>query len=100
MEKLIMPHLGILVTTYCNLNCRDCADLIPKRKKCHYELNDIISDMNIILDKVDEIGEVLIIGGECFMYPQLNELIAFCRGKEKIGRIIITTNGTICCDII
>lgn len=69
--------------------------MIPKRKKCHYELDDIICDMNIILDKVDEIGEVLIIGGECFMYPQLNEVIAFCRGKEKIGRIIITTNGTI-----
>lgn len=28
-NELILEHLGILVTTSCNLNCRNCADLIP-----------------------------------------------------------------------
>lgn len=34
-EELVMDHLGVLVTIHCNLNCRDCADLIPKRTCRH-----------------------------------------------------------------
>lgn len=52
-KELVLEHLGILVTTYCNLNCRDCADLIPKRANRHYELDDMKSDLSIVLENVD-----------------------------------------------
>ena len=94
-DKLIMPHLGILATTFCNLNCRRCADLIPKRQNMMYKFQDVISDMNRILDSVDYISEVLIIGGEILLYPKLIELINECSKESKIGKVIITTNGTI-----
>lgn len=94
-KKMIMEHLGILVTTYCNLNCRDCADLIPKREQRHYELDHIISDMTILLENVDYIKEVLVIGGETLLYPQLSEVLDFCRSQQKIGKLIITTNGVV-----
>lgn len=90
-----MPHLGILVTTYCNLNCRNCADLIPQREKMHYEIEKIKYDVRRVLSVVEEVEEVLIIGGETFLYPHLDELIRFCGEQEKIKKILITTNGRI-----
>lgn len=92
-KELVLDHLGILVTTYCNLNCRDCADLIPKRACHHYELDHLISDVAIVLENVDHIKEVLVIGGETLLYPWLSEVLDFCKSQQKIGKLIITTNG-------
>lgn len=92
-EKMVMPHLGILVTTYCNLNCRNCADLIPKRERKHYKIEEIKNDLLKILEVVEFIEEVLVIGGETLLYPDLNEVLDFCMKQPKIGKIIITTNG-------
>ena len=75
---MVIPHLGILVTTYCNLNCRNCADLIPKRCSVHYPLQDVIEDLTRILENVSAIEEVLVIGGETLLYPWLEEVIDFC----------------------
>lgn len=94
-KELILEHLGILVTTYCNLNCRDCADLIPKREHRHYEPDNIKSDLSIVLANVDYIEEVLVIGGETLVYPWLPEVLDFCEAQKKIGKLIITTNGSI-----
>lgn len=91
--KIRIPHLGILVTTYCNLNCRNCADLIPKRERKHYEVADIKRDLNQILTVVEFIEEVLVIGGETILYPELTDVLNFCAQQPKIGKIIITTNG-------
>lgn len=91
----IMPHLGILVTTYCNLNCRDCADLIPKRERTEYKPEDIKRDLKKLLAEVSYIEEVLIIGGETLLYPYLEEVLKIFHDQPKIGKLIITTNGTI-----
>lgn len=94
-EKVRMPHLGILVTTYCNLNCRNCADLIPKRERKHYNIKEIKKDLFRLLEVVEYIEEVLVIGGETLLYPDLKEVLDFCMGQSKIGRLIITTNGKV-----
>lgn len=94
-EKITIPHLGILVTTFCNLNCRNCADLIPKRKSVNYDIKDVKEDMGRLLNEIDFIKEILIIGGETLLYPQLDQIIDYCAAERKIGKIIITTNGTI-----
>ncbi len=94
-DGIVIPHLGILVTTFCNLNCRNCADLIPKRENYIYEFEDIVSDLSRLLDNVSSIEEVLIIGGETLMYPRLEEIIDFCGSCDKIHKLIITSNGTI-----
>ncbi|MBQ4531282.1 MAG: glycosyltransferase [Lachnospiraceae bacterium] len=93
-KKLVMKHLGLRLTSYCNLNCKDCADLIPKQKNCHYDYNLLIEDMNKVLSVVNFIQEILLIGGEVFLYPHMEEIIDYCAKSPKIGKIIITTNGT------
>ncbi len=90
-----IKHLGILLTSYCNLNCRDCADLIPCRENYHYDIENVKSDLEKVLATIDELEEMLIIGGEILMYPHLKEVIRFCGKQSKIKNCIITTNGTI-----
>lgn len=94
-EKIKIPHLGILVTTYCNLNCRNCADLIPKRERKHYDMEAIKNDLHRILSVVEFIEEILVIGGEVILYPNLIEILDFCAQQPQIGKIIITTNGSL-----
>lgn len=94
-EEGILPHLGILLTTACNLNCKDCADLIPYRAVTRYKKEEVIQDLDKVLESVDYIKEVLLIGGEVFLYKELDDILDYCKEQKKIGTIILTTNGTI-----
>ncbi len=49
IKYLMMEHLGVRVTTYCNLNCKDCADLIPYTKSCHYDYALFLEDIQKVL---------------------------------------------------
>ena len=95
MDYIRIPHLGLLLTTVCNLNCHKCADLIPYRPHKIYSVVDVIADLEKILIIADEISEVLLIGGEVLLYKDLNQVIKYCQEQKKIKKIIITTNGTI-----
>lgn len=90
-----IPHMGVLLTTGCNLNCRHCADLIPYRPFFYYKKEDVIRDLDKVLSSVREIKEVLLIGGEVMLYQELDDIIDWCIMQPKIRKIIITTNGTI-----
>lgn len=90
-----IPHMGILLTTGCNLNCRHCADLIPYRQFFYYAKEDVIRDLDKVLSSVRRIKEVLLIGGEVMLYKELVEIVNYCISEPKIKKIIITTNGTI-----
>lgn len=95
IKYLLMDHLGIRLTTFCNLNCRKCADLLPYQKNCHYDYNLLMEDLNKILGVVDVIHEILLGGGEIFLYPHMNEIIEYCIQSNKIRNVVIVTNGTV-----
>ncbi len=90
-----IPHIGVGVTSACNLNCRGCADLVPYHPVVFYKKEDAISDLSKILGAIDTIGEVLLIGGETLLYQDLPKLLAWCLAQNQIRRTIITTNGTL-----
>ncbi len=94
-KNQIIPHMGVLLTTACNLNCKDCADLMSYRPNAYYPSKLAIEDLQKILDSVDKIAEVLLIGGEIMLYRELPEVLSFCLNNEKIDRVTITTNGTL-----
>ena len=91
----VIPHLGVQLLTACNLNCRDCADLIPYRPVRFYEKRLFYSDINKILSVVNGIKEILLIGGEILLCKDLEEILAWCENESKIHSIVLTTNGTI-----
>lgn len=97
-EKIYIPTVSFLVTTMCNLDCRGCLNFTHFNKnKCHYNIERLKSDIDILFEKVDYVGYLHLSGGEPFIYPHLGELIDYIHSKygNRIGILGTTTNGTI-----
>ena len=94
--KLILPRLVVSLTSVCTLKCKYCNNLMPYyEKSVHFRLDDIIRDINKVLDNVDGIVSIELIGGEPFSYPWIEEVLKILINSEKIIDIEITTNGTL-----
>lgn len=96
--KIDLPYLQIVVTTKCTLKCRDCHDLMPQiPNNRHYEGNieNILKDLNIILNSVDSISSIRIIGGEPLLFKDLPKLFHFIKKQHKIKSFDIISNATI-----
>jgi hypothetical protein len=60
-----------------------------------YGPEELIKDLDALLLSVDFMYEVRILGGEPFVYPNLDQIISKCLSERKIDKIRIITNGTI-----
>ncbi len=95
-DYFIINHCEIVVTEKCTLRCRDCANLMQ-----HYERpenidsQEIIQTFNRFLDVIDVLCELRILGGEPFIYKELDLLLAEFVQKGKIKKITIYTNATV-----
>lgn len=84
------------ITEVCNLKCRDCVNLIPYFKAPkHYDADEIIASMKRLAASVRGIGRLMLIGGETFLYPDLQKIIEAIAEAENVLLIHIVTNGTI-----
>lgn len=91
-----IPHLEAVITERCNLCCRDCSDLMQYYEKPqNISAAEIENDINRLLEGVGCIGELRILGGEPFLNPELTEIVKSFSNEERIGEIIIFTNGTV-----
>ncbi len=89
-------QVELVVTTKCSLKCRDCANLMPYYVR-PYDINvgDLISVTGIFLSKIDKVRDFRIIGGEPFMYRELELILATLINCPKVEKITFFTNGTI-----
>lgn len=95
-DKIYLPYCVLCVTTKCSLKCRECAAFITKYKHhIDYEYTTLTSDFERILDAVDGIMELEIMGGEPFLHEEINRILLWCIAQSKIHAIKIVTNGTI-----
>lgn len=95
-DALIFNTLTFAVNQKCSLQCIDCGQFMNDYKgsnRANFSVKQIKSDVDKIFDAVDTIGMVSIIGGECFLHPNLNEIIHYILEKPNFGIINITTNG-------
>ena len=96
--ELCIPSLSFLPTTLCNLKCKHCLNFTPYIKTHQIRpVKQLISDLDLLFSKVDTLLLLHISGGEPFTHPHLSELIQHIglRYKDKLGRLEMTTNGTI-----
>lgn len=96
--KIDIPYLQLVVTTKCTLKCKDCHDLMPYfQPEQHYtgDIEQIISDMHKILDNVDSIISVRLLGGEPLLFKEITQIITFLDNEKKIKSYDFITNGTI-----
>lgn len=99
-DKVLLKQMEIIVTNRCTLKCKKCSAGIQ-----HFDLpkdlniDSIIRDFTRIVELVDWIDRVVIMGGEPFLYKNLGKLMdAIYKNPntiKKIGSIKIITNGTL-----
>ena len=96
MNKVCIGRVIFSVTTFCTLNCKKCNMLTPYNKnKRNYDLQMLENDVDALFSSLDYVSNLVLVGGEPFLYPQLEELVIYI-GKEyqsEIGNFQIITNG-------
>lgn len=97
-KKIYVLKTDITITSLCSLKCENCALFMPYWKtKTIFSFEQIKSDMDQYFRCVDYLLDMDIVGGEPFLYKELDELLAWCGQKyrDKIGYLGLITNGTI-----
>lgn len=95
-EKLFLRSVDIVITEKCSMKCKDCSNLMQYyTRPINYETNELIASLEGFFACVDKVNEFRVIGGEPFMNKNISEVINWLNHEDKVGRVIIYTNGTI-----
>ena len=95
-QRLIVRSVDLVITERCSLRCRDCSNLMQYyRSPMNLRPTELIRDVDRLLSHVDLLSELRIIGGEPLMHPAFRLIVTELLKRERIGRIVIFTNGTI-----
>lgn len=95
-ERLVFNRIQYVVSERCTLKCKDCSHLIQYYKHPQdIDLYKYKESFDFLLENVDLIAELRILGGEPFMNGDMGKLIEWYHDSRKIQSISIYTNGTI-----
>lgn len=95
-NNFILPRATVCMTTRCTLKCKNCINMIP-----YYDVwqdvpyETVIKDIQSLLNVVSEWIFCELIGGEPFLYPDLDKILEFVINQNKIRNVFIITNATI-----
>ena len=96
LHQIEIPQVEFVITTKCTLKCKDCVNYIPTIKNpVLYEYEQIQNDIKTLLDSVNKINNLILIGGEPLLHKNLYKLVDFCGKNKKIKNVWIVSNGTI-----
>ena len=89
----------ISLTERCTLKCKKCAHgcFAVTRDSKDMEFEKAVHSIDSFFNVVDYINELMLIGGEPFLYERLVDVIEFISSKyrNRINRLSIITNGTV-----
>lgn len=93
--KLWMHLLEIEITTKCNLKCKHCYN--RGNPNCDMPIDDIIKYIEFANN--NEIGKVVISGGEACLHKDFKQLLLYLKNNRKflknIKKIVLQSNGLI-----
>lgn len=97
---LILPMMDLVITTRCTLRCKKCFHLIPSymengRHPFDVPLDTIKNDLDHFFNAIDFIIKINVLGGEPFLYADLDELLIYLAQFDKVGYFVLVSNGTI-----
>ena len=95
-DKLNLKTIDIQITEKCSLKCKDCSNLMQYYAKPVDEDFEILtSALDKLMNSVDYIYEIRIIGGEPLMYKNISSVMEKLISYQQCENIVIYTNGTI-----
>ncbi|MDR0963213.1 MAG: radical SAM protein, partial [Clostridium sp.] len=97
VPSITVSVLEFVVTTRCNLKCRDCANLMQYYKTpSHIDKGTIHRSIDRVFQFIDYIVDVNLLGGEPLLHPDLPQILdKLGEYRTRIRTLNITTNGTI-----
>ena len=93
-----LHFVEVIVTTKCNLRCRNCSNLIPdiQHKAVEIPFDMIKRDFDLLMSNFSYIYCLQIHGGEPLLHSEIDKILAYVLTyKDKISIIKIVTNGTV-----
>ena len=98
-DSVFIPLAQISLTERCTLRCKKCAhgcSYVSKNAK-DMSLDEVYKSADYFFKYTDYCEEFVLIGGETFLYKNLDDVINYIGKKyrSKIDIFSITTNGTI-----
>ena len=97
-NKVVVPTVTLVITTICNLDCKDCLNFTHFNKnKKHMLLEKIIADIDSLFMCADYIDYISVSGGEPFLHSDFEQIIEYIgvNYRNKINVLGTVTNGTI-----
>lgn len=93
LDPFLLSSVALDIIKSCNLNCKYCNRMNPYRHG-FYKSKDVVSWIEN-WKKILTPMSVVLIGGEPFLHPELDEIIIACREMGFGQSIYISTNGTL-----
>lgn len=95
-DKIYLPYCVLCITSKCSLRCKNCAAFITRYKpQKDYSLEYIKKNFSMLLEVIDGIQELELMGGEPFLHSEFDAVLQWCIEQKKIHAVKIVTNGTI-----
>lgn len=94
-SKIVLPRIPFILTTRCTLRCKECSNLIPYY--CNpkdYDVKEVLDCIDNVCNQVDEWICIELVGGEPFLYKEIDTVLKHIISIDKIQEIEITTNGS------
>lgn len=96
--KVDIPYLELVLTTKCTLRCESCNNLMQyfsSKNQYTCTLEGILESLDCLLENVESIQRLRIIGGEPLMFKELPQLVAALEQRKKVRSFDVLTNATI-----
>lgn len=94
LGKVYLPRIEVVLTTYCSLKCKDCSNLMQYYDKpYHINADSIIQVLQNLLNSIDSLTQLVLLGGEPLIYPDFVKILEFANENSKIKSVCIKTNG-------
>ena len=95
-ERLTVQSVDLMITEKCSMKCRDCSNLMQYYEHPENADLQVMYDMiDGLAEKMDEIYEFRVIGGEPFMHKEIHLVLDHVNAMEKVKKVSIFTNATI-----
>lgn len=99
-KEIHLLDVHMAITTYCSLNCKNCNMFMShykKEQRKHIGFQEFQDNFDSMFQVVNYCYKVTILGGEPLLNGSLPEMLLWLHGKyhEKIGEIMVVTNGTV-----
>ena len=93
-KKINLFFLEVWTGKCCSLRCKDCVHMIPYLKPVLFDVDRLISDIEII-SQFCTVKYFSIVGGEPLTNPELYKLVDYIGQNPDITFCKLLTNGTI-----